>query len=100
MSFDKEKILLKLSIQFVLEVRTCQRWFAWFSSGCYHLEDQQSSGRLQEAKSEDLLELLDQNPHQTTIELAQKLSVHQSTISRCLDELGKIKKCGKQWVPY
>ena len=38
-----------------LEVRTCQRWFARFSSGCYDLENQQHSGKPQEAKSKDLL---------------------------------------------
>ena len=72
-----------------LEVRTCLKCFARFSSGCYDLEDQQRSGRPQKAKSEDLL---DENPHQTAIELALKLSVHQLIISRRLHELGKIQK--------
>ena len=87
-----------------LELKTCQGLFARFSSGCYDLEYQQRCGilshsRPQEAKSKDLLELLDENPRQTTIELTQKLSVHQSTISRRLHELGKIQKSGK-WVLY
>ena len=65
-----------------IDVRTCQRWFARFRAGCFDLEDQQRPGRPQELESDELVALLDEDPRQSTLELAKILLVNQSTISR------------------
>ena len=65
----------------------------------FDLDDEQRSGRPQEMVSDDLQALLDQDPSQSTSELATQLNVDQSTISRRLNEMGKVHKAGK-WVPY
>jgi len=65
----------------------------------FDLDDEQRSGRPQEMVSDDLQALLDQDPSQSTSELATQLNVDQSTISRRLNGMGKVHKAGK-WVPY
>ncbi len=46
-----------------------------------------------------LLELIEQDPRKSTTELANELSVDQSTVSRQLKALGKQQKTGR-WVPH
>ena len=72
-----------------IDVRTCQRWFARFCTGCFDLEDQQRPRRPQELESDELLALLDEDQRQSTLELAKILLVNQSTISRGLHDLEK-----------
>ena len=78
---------------------TCRRWFERFRNGNFDLEDEQRSGRPKEMVADDLQALLDQDPSQSTSELATQLNVDQSTISRRLNGMGKVHKAGK-WVPY
>ena len=78
-----------------VDARTCQRWFARFRNGCFDLEDESRTGRPQELNSDELLILLEEDSRQSTHELAKRLSVDQSTISRRLHDLGKIQKVGK-----
>ena len=82
-----------------LDVRTCQRWFARFRNGSRDLDDEQRSGRPQELVSDELVALLEEDPRQSTVELAKQLLVNQSTVLRRLHDLGKIQKVGK-WVPH
>ena len=63
------------------------------------MENEERSGRPQELQSDELEALLDEDPRQSTRELALRLNVDQSTINRRLHELGKINKLGK-WVPH
>jgi len=83
----------------VVSPRTCQNWFARFKAGNFNLEDEERSGRPQELQSDELEALLDEDPRQSTRELALRLNVDQSTIVRRLHDLGKINKSGK-WVPH
>ena len=62
-----------------LNVRVCQKWFAMFRSGDFDLEDKERSGRPQELETDNLEELLEEDPRQSTQELAEQLGVDHST---------------------
>lgn len=82
-----------------VSVRVCQNWFGRFKSGDFNLNDHERSGRPQELEADDLQALLDEDPRQSTRELAARLNVGQSTVLRRLHDMGKICKVGK-WVPH
>jgi histone-lysine N-methyltransferase SETMAR len=82
-----------------VSARTSQRWFERFRDGNFDLDDEERSGRPSELKSDELESLLQENPRQSTRELAAQLNVNQSTVLRRLHEIGMILKVGK-WVPY
>ena len=84
---------------YALDVRVCQNWFAQFKAGDFDLNDKERSGRPIEANDEELEELLEEDPRQSTRELALALSVSQTTICNRLKALGKVQKVGK-WVPH
>ncbi len=65
-----------------VSVRTCQNWFARFREGNFNLEDEERSGRPQELETNELESLLEEDPRQSTRELALKLQVDQSTVLR------------------
>nr|XP_033324870.1 histone-lysine N-methyltransferase SETMAR-like [Megalopta genalis] len=77
--------------------RTVRRWFKKFRSGDTSLKEEPRLGRPSDFDKDVLNELLEQNPRQTTKELAEKLKVSQSTIIRQLHALGKVSKLGV-WV--
>ena len=82
-----------------LSERTCQKWFAWFKSGDFDLEDQERAGCRKKFEDAELEALLDEDPCQTQEELALSLEVTQQNISLCLKVMGMIQKQGN-WVPY
>jgi len=53
-----------------LDLRTCQRWFARFSFGDFDLNDKDRPGRSIEANDYLLEEFLEQDPRQSTRNLA------------------------------
>jgi histone-lysine N-methyltransferase SETMAR len=83
----------------VLEVRTCQRWFDRFRSGDFGLNDKEHTGRPVEVDDDRLEELLEEDPRQSSRDLALKLSVTHTTVLSRLHALGKVQKVGK-WVPH
>ena len=83
--FDLFSICSDLS----LDVRTCQRWFARFSSGDFDLNDKDRPGRPIEANDSLLEELLEQDPRQSTRDLAIQLNCSFNTVLNRLRALGK-----------
>lgn len=83
----------------VVSVRTAQVWFARFRHGDMSLEDQPRSGRPQTIDNEELRDLVEGDPRQTTRELATSLGCSNSTIHEHLGAIGKQSKLG-QWVPH
>lgn len=83
----------------VLDVRTCQNWFARFRAGDFDLSDKERSGRPVEGDDALLEELIEEDPRLSTRELASVLSVSHVTVSNRLRALGKVQRVGK-WVPH
>ena len=65
-----------------LNVRICQKWFAKFHSGDFNLEEKERSGWPQELETDNLEELFEEDPRQSTREIAEQLVVDHSTVLR------------------
>uniref|UniRef100_A0A1I7XG87 HTH marR-type domain-containing protein n=1 Tax=Heterorhabditis bacteriophora TaxID=37862 RepID=A0A1I7XG87_HETBA len=61
----------------------------------FDVSGRQRSGMPQTAKTDALKSLLDENLPQTRKGLAEQLGVDQTTVSRRLHEMGKIRELGK-----
>ncbi|XP_023237751.1 histone-lysine N-methyltransferase SETMAR-like [Centruroides sculpturatus] len=83
----------------VISDRVVRKWFTKFRSGDFSLKDDERPGRSSDFDDDVLKALIEQNPRQTTRELAEKLHTSQSTINRHLQKLGKVSKLGV-WVPH
>ncbi|XP_023244408.1 histone-lysine N-methyltransferase SETMAR-like [Centruroides sculpturatus] len=82
----------------VISDKAVRKWFTKFRSGDFSLKDDERPGR--SSDFDDVLKvLIEQNPRQTTRELAEKLHRSQSTINRHLQKIGKVSKLGV-WVPH
>lgn len=82
-----------------ISTRMCQKWFARFRKGEFHVEDQPRPGQVKKFEDEELEASLDQDSCQTQKELALSLGVTQQAISKRLKAIGMIQKQGN-WVPY
>ena len=78
---------------------TVRRWFHKFKEGDFELNGKQRSGRPTSLDDEELLQIIEADPRQTTRELAERLDVDHSTIVRHLRSLGKVSKLGS-WTPH
>lgn len=83
----------------VVSVRTAQEWFARFRLDDMTLEDQPRSGRPPTIENEELRNLVETDPRQTTREMATRLGRSNSTVHEHLIAIGKQSKLG-QWVPH
>lgn len=72
--------------------RSCRDWFKRFKNGDFDMKDKPRPGQPRKVEDADLQELLDENPDQTTNELATELNVTRSTISRHLNKIRKLRK--------
>lgn len=77
----------------------CAYWFRRFRSSDFNLEDAPRSGRPNEVNDEQILELVNNDRHITTQEIADKLKLHRTTISSRLKKLG-FEKVADAWVPH
>ncbi len=77
---------------------TVLNWYDRFESGDYSLDDKKRSGRPRELSRENILEALNENSKVSTRDLGKQFGVDHTTISRVLEELGKVRKFGT-WIP-
>lgn len=79
--------------------RSAREWFQRFRAEDYNLEDRPRTGRPSEVDDDRLRQMLDDNPRQTTRELAEILEVSHGTVENHLHAMGKVCKLA-QWVPH
>jgi histone-lysine N-methyltransferase SETMAR len=78
---------------------TCYEWYTKFKAGNFDLEDEERTGKPKEITAAQIQELLDEDPRQSTRELADQLGCSNSTVYERLREMGKIQK-STHWVPH
>lgn len=78
---------------------TCEDWFKRFKSGDFNVQDKERPGQPTKFEDAELQAILDENATLSENKMAEMLNVNQTTISRRLYALGKIRKEGK-WVPH
>jgi len=61
-------------------IKTCEYWFRQFKNGDFNVNDKDCSGQPKKIKNADLQALLDENPAQSTSELAKALNVDRITV--------------------
>ncbi|XP_052831497.1 histone-lysine N-methyltransferase SETMAR-like [Octopus bimaculoides] len=79
--------------------RTTRDWYAKFKNGNFYLKDAPHSGCPVEFDEERLNQLLHENSHQTTRELAEKIECSHTAIEKHFHSMGKVQKYGA-WVPH
>ena len=72
----------------VIDESTVDRWYQRFRSHNFSLEDEHKSGRPIEIDVDQLKELVETDPRQTTGEMAAILKVSDETIRRHLHNMG------------
>lgn len=83
----------------VVSVRTAQDWFKKFKEGYSNLDDRPRAGRPLDINIDELNDLIEQDPRQTTRCLAELFGCSHTTIESSLKALGKIYKYGV-WIPH
>lgn len=83
----------------VANPRTARTWFARFRNGEFNLDELPRSGRPVEVDLNLLQQMIEQEPRQTTRELAGFFECSHTTIEIHLHNFGKIWKYGV-WVPH
>ncbi len=78
---------------------TCNNLFQKFRSGDTDLEDYPRPGHEPKVDNEELQNLLEIDPRQTTRELAAELGCTHTAIEKHLHAMGKVCKLGA-WVPH
>lgn len=94
---ESHRLLSETYGDYTPSVKTCESWFRRFKNGDYDIEDKERTGQPKKFTDEDLEALIDENPCQTTEELAKALNVTHSAISKRLKTLGIQQKDGN-WI--
>ncbi|KAJ8951110.1 hypothetical protein NQ318_021554 [Aromia moschata] len=68
------------------------RWFTKFRAGDFDVTDAPRSGRPMEADDDQIKALIEADPHSTTLDIAETLNLHHSTVHDPLRKLGFISK--------
>ena len=61
-------------------IKICEYWFRRFKSGDFNVSDKDRSGQPKKLENADLQALLEENPAQSTSELARQLNVDCTTV--------------------
>lgn len=96
---EASRKILKIYPHEGLSVSQCKKWFRKFNDGNRSLEDLPRIGRPSVVDVDKLKRLIDENPKQSTEDLATILDCHQETIRIHLHEIGKSYRAGR-WEPY
>lgn len=72
--------------------RTTRRWFEKFRSGDTSLENLPRGHAPSVIQDDVLKDIIERNPSMTVREIADRLGIHNSTVSRHLNAIGKAKK--------
>ncbi|PIC15027.1 hypothetical protein B9Z55_027134 [Caenorhabditis nigoni] len=78
---------------------TIKFWYHKFQVGNYSLKDEPRSGRPMETNLTTLAELIEDDPFQSTREIAKTLGITHATVENGLAALGKVKKLGR-FIPH
>uniref|UniRef100_A0A5S6QBT7 HTH_48 domain-containing protein n=1 Tax=Trichuris muris TaxID=70415 RepID=A0A5S6QBT7_TRIMR len=92
----------KINMEFgddTLDERTAQHWFRKFRSGNESLQDNVRIWRPSDIDEDQLRAIVEEDPRRSTSDIAEKLGVHKTTVSRHFQQIGKRKKLD-QWVPH
>lgn len=76
-----------------------KQWFARFRSGNFDVKDAPRSGRPVIEKVEEMLEIVEQNRHVSTVEIAKSLNINRQTVANHLKK-AEFKKKLDIWVPH
>lgn len=87
---DARKMILQVYPKEAPSERQCQQWFQRFREGNRDLEDKPRSGQPKKFEDEALTALLEENPEQTQMELAEQLGVGRRTVGDRLRKLGMV----------
>ncbi|EYC45054.1 hypothetical protein Y032_0440g1504 [Ancylostoma ceylanicum] len=85
--------------QEVISERQCRRWFHKFRSGNENHENDARSRPPSVVDMEQLKEAIEEDPNQTTSDLANRFGCSHPTIMRWLYAIGKSSR-SSQWIPY
>lgn len=94
-----EKNLCEVFGEAAVTARTCQRWFTKFRSGDFSLKDEPRSGRPSDVNDEVIRSMIRTNPTLTSVDVAFKLGIHQTTALDHIKRLGFVSKLSV-WVPH
>ncbi|VDP05540.1 unnamed protein product [Heligmosomoides polygyrus] len=73
-------------------IRTAHRWYQKFRNGDESLEEHEGRGRHSDVDEDKLRDVVEEDPHKGTREIAKVLGVSHNTAARHLKEIGKTKK--------
>lgn len=79
--------------------RICEYWFSRFRSGNFNIESSIYPGRPLAVEDEQILEMVKNNGHVKTREIAQRLGISHATAARRLKTLGMVSQADV-WVPH
>ncbi|VDO65584.1 unnamed protein product [Heligmosomoides polygyrus] len=80
-------------------IRMAYRWYQKFRNGDESLEEHEGRGRHSDVDEDKLRDVVEEDPHKGTREIAKVLGVSRNTAARHLKEIGKTKKL-ERWVPH
>ena len=96
---EAHRMLVEAYGDAALSDTSCRDWYRRFQSGDFDTTDKERPGQPKKFDDDELLALLNEDPCQTTTQLAESLGVSQQAISKRLKTLGMVLKQGK-WVPH
>ena len=96
---ESHRILIETYGNHALLETACRDWFRHFKNNDFDVEDKEHSGAPKKFRDKELEALLYENSFQVQAQLAESFGVDQTTVLKCLKELGMIQK-QRHWVLF